>query len=241
MIESRGTFDTAHRTLQICGQVFRYGIATCRCRRDISADLRGALKPVKLGNFAAITEPAQIGRLLKCIDNYHGNLIVRTALSMAPYVFVRPKELRLAQWSEISLGAAEWRIPAEKMKMRNPHIIPLARQVVELLETIRPYTGGGQYVFPGFRKLTKPISDATLLNALRSMGFDKETMTVHGFRAMASTRLNEMGYNSDWIERQLAHCEQNKVRASYNHAQYLKERRQMMQEWANYLDGLKNA
>lgn len=239
-IEERGARETAHRALSVCGQIFRYAIATDRAERDVTADLRGALKPVKSTSFATITDPAAIGALLRSIDAYHGSLIVKAALKIAPYVFVRPSELRLAEWKEINFEENEWRIPASRMKMRELHIVPLSRQAAEIFRDLYQYTGNGELVFPGLRKRDKPISDATVLNALRSMGYGQEEMTVHGFRAMASTRLNEMGYNSDWIERQLAHGERNKVRASYNYAQYLKERRKMMQEWADYLDGLKN-
>lgn len=238
-IEARGAVETAHRALQNCGQIFRYAIATGRAERDTAADLRGALSPVKSTNFASITEPKDIGVLLREIDAYPGNMIVRAALRMAPYVFVRPGELRRAEWKEFNLDAAEWRIPALKMKMRQVHIVPLARQVMEILRELQPYTGHGQYLFPSVRTAQRPISDVTLLAALRRMGFTKEEMTVHGFRALASTLLNEQGYNRDWIERQLAHGERNSIRAAYNYAEYLPERRRMMQEWADYLDGLR--
>jgi len=158
---------------------------------------------------------------------------------MAPYVFVRPGELRRAEWSEFNMEDAEWRIPASRMKMKEKHIVPLSRQVVSILEDLHQYTGHTRYLFPSMRANSAPISDVTLLAALRRMGYDKDTMTVHGFRSMASTLLNEQGYNRDWIERQLAHGERNTVRASYNFAQYLPERRKMMQEWSDYLDGLR--
>lgn len=238
-IEARGAVETAHRALQNCGQIFRYAIATGRAERDTAADLRGALSPVKSTNFASITEPKDIGALLREIDAYPGNMIVHAALRMAPYVFVRPGELRRAEWAEFSLESAEWRIPAARMKMRETHIVPLARQVLTILEDLHRFTGHGRYLFPSMRANSAPISDVTLLAALRRMGYDKDVMTVHGFRSMASTLLNEQGYNRDWIERQLAHGERNTVRASYNYAQYLPERRRMMQEWADYLDGLR--
>lgn len=238
-IEARGAVETAHRALQNCGQIFRYAIATGRAERDTAADLRGALSPVKSTNFASITEPKDIGALLREIDAYPGNMIVRAALRMAPYVFVRPGELRRAEWAEFSLESAEWRIPAARMKMRETHIVPLARQMLTILEDLHRFTGHGRYLFPSMRVNSAPISDVTLLAALRRMGYDKDVMTVHGFRSMASTLLNEQGYNRDWIERQLAHGERNTVRASYNYAQYLPERRRMMQEWADYLDGLR--
>ena len=240
-IENRGAVDTAHRTLQDCSRIFRYAIATGRAERDPAADLKGALAPVKSTSFASIREPAAIGALLRDIDAYTGNHIVRAALRLAPYVFVRPGELRRAEWTEINLDAAEWRIPAAKMKMRMVHIVPLARQVVELLHDLHPYTGGGRYLFPSMRANSAPISDMTLLAGLRRLGYGKEEMTVHGFRSMASTLLNEQGYNRDWIERQLAHGERNSVRAAYNFAEYLPERRKMMQEWADYLDALREA
>lgn len=238
-IEARGAVDTAHRALQNCGQIFRYAMATGRAERNIAADLRDALSPVRPTNFASITEPKVIGALLRDIDAYFGNLIVRAALRMAPYVFVRPGELRRAEWSEFNLESAEWRIPASRIKMKEMHIVPLARQVVAILEDLQQYTGHGRYLFPSMRANSAPISDVTLLAALRRMGYDKDTMTVHGFRSMASTLLNEKGYNRDWIERQLAHGERNIARASYNYAQYLPERRKMMTEWADYLDELR--
>ena len=238
-IEAKGVIDTAHRTLQTCGQIFRYAVATGRAERDTAADLRDALTPVKHVSFATITEPKAIGALLRDIDAYPGNLIVRAALCIAPYVFVRPGELRRAEWVEFNLEGAEWRIPAPRMKMRQVHIVPLARQVIDILEDLRQYTGHGRYLFPSMRANSAPISDATLLAALRRMGYGKEDMSVHGFRSMASTLLNEQGYNRDWIERQLAHGERNSVRAAYNYAEYLPERRRMMQAWAEYLDGLR--
>lgn len=240
-IEARGAVETAHRTLQNCGQVFRYAIATGRAERDPAADLRGALTPIKHTSFASITEPKEIGALLRDIDAYQGNIIVCAALRMAPYVFVRPGELRRAEWEEFNLEAKEpeWRIPASRMKMRKLHIVPLAPQVVSILQDLHRYTGNGRYLFPSMRAKSAPISDVTLLAALRRMGYDKESMTVHGFRSMASTLLNEQGYNRDWIERQLAHGERNTVRAAYNYAEYLPERRRMMQEWADYLDELR--
>jgi integrase len=167
-------------------------------------------------------------------------MIVCAALRMAPYVFVRPGELRRAEWAEVNLTGAEWRIPPEKMKMKVQHIVPLARQVVGILEDLRQYTGQSRYLFPSMRANSVPISDMTLLAGLRRLGYGKDDMTVHGFRSMASTLLNEQGYNRDWIERQLAHGERNSVRAAYNYAEYLPERRKMMQAWADYLDHLKH-
>lgn len=240
-IEARGAVDTAHRAMQDCSRVFRYAVATGRAERDPAADLKGALAPVKSSSFASIKEPQAIGALLRDIDAYSGNLIVRAALRLAPYVFVRPGELRRAEWTEFNLDAAEWRIPAEKMKMRVVHIVPLARQVVQILRDLAQYTGGGRYLFPSMRAESSPISDMTLLAGLRRLGYGKDAMTVHGFRSMASTLLNEQGDNRDWIERQLAHGERNSVRAAYNYAEYLPERRRMMEEWADYLDGLRES
>lgn len=238
-IEDRGAYETAHRTKQRCGQIFRYAIATGRAKHDPTADLRGALTPVTVTHRAAITDPVQIGALLRAIDDYTGSFVVRTAMKLAPLVFLRPGELRQAEWTEFDLEAAQWRIPAEKMKMRSEHIVPLPTQALTILQELHPLTGRGRYVFPGERSRTRPMSDGTINAALRRMGFDKSTMTGHGFRAMASTRLNELGWAPDVIERQLAHTEKNKVRAAYNRAQYLDDRKRMTQAWADYLDTLK--
>ncbi|MBE1162525.1 tyrosine-type recombinase/integrase [Dyella acidiphila] len=238
-IEERGAHETAHRTKQRCGQIFRYAIATGRARHDPTADLRGALTPAKVKHRAAITGPARVGELLRAIEGYTGGLVVRTALKLAPLLFVRPGELRQAEWAEFDLDAGQWRIPASKMKMRELHIVPLPTQAVVALQELQPLTGRGRYVFPGERSRQRPMSEAAVNAALRRMGFDKDTMTGHGFRAMASTRLNEMGWSADVIERQLAHAERNKVRAAYNRAQYLAERKKMMQGWADYLDSLR--
>ncbi len=240
-IERKGILETAHRTKQNCGQVFRYAIATGRAERDPSADLRGALTPVKHGHMATITEPKKIGELLRAIDGYEGTPVAKYAMKLAPLVFVRPGELRHAEWNEIDLEKAEWRIPAEKMKMKDPHIVPLSTQAVEILKKIEPITGKGRYVFPSIRTNLRPMSENTILAALRRMGYTKEEMTGHGFRAMASTLLHEQGWLSDIIERQLAHAERNNVKAAYNYAQYLPERRRMMQAWADYLDKLKDS
>ena len=228
-IESKGILETAHRAQQNCGQVFRYAIATGRAERDSSADLRGALAPVKHGRMATITEPKKIGELLKAISGYEGTPVAKCALRLAPLVFVRPGELR----------HAEWRIPAKKMKMKSPHIVPLSKQAVEVLCEIEPITGHGKYVFPSIRTTSRPMSDNTVLAALRRMGYTKKEMSGHGFRAMASTVLHEQGWKSDIIERQLAHTERNSIKAAYNYAQHLPERRKMMQAWADYLDQLK--
>ena len=235
-IESRGAIETAHRIKQICGQVFRYAIATGRADRDPSADLRGALSPVKPKRMATITNPGKIGELLRAIAGYEGHFITKCALQFAPLVFVRPGELRHAEWREISFDTAEWKIPAEKMKMRNPHIVPLSRQAVAVLRELEPFTKRSRYVFPSLRSSERPMSNNTVLAALRRMGYAKEEMSGHGFRSMASTLLNEQGWNRDAIERQLAHAEGNGVRAAYNYAEFLPERRKMMQAWADNLD-----
>ena len=238
-IESRGILETAHRVKQTCGQVFRYAIATGRAERDPSVDLRGALAPVKLGRMATITEPKKIGELLRAIEGYEGTPVAKCALRFAPLVFVRPGELRQAEWEEIDFDHSEWRIPAEKMKMKDPHIVPLSKQAVAILNEIHPITCQGRYVFPSIRTNLRPMSNNTILAALRRMGYAKDEMSGHGFRAMASTILHEQGWPSDVIERQLAHAERNNVKAAYNYAQYLPERRRMMQAWADYLDTLK--
>lgn len=238
-IEERGALETAHRAKQECGMVFRYAIATGRAERDSSADLRGALPPPKKQNMATITDPKEVAALLRAMDDYHGSLVTRCALRLAPLLFVRPGELRQAEWAEIDLERAEWRIPAEKMKAREQHIVPLARQALVILEELRPLTGQGRYLFPSERTRERPMSNNTVLAALRRMGYPKEEMSGHGVRAMASTLLNEQGWHRDAIERQLAHAERNKVRAAYNHAEHLPERRKMMAAWADYLDALR--
>ncbi len=239
-IEDRGAIETAHRVKQICGQVFRYAIATGRGERDPSMDLKGALPPTKPKHMATITSPDKIGELMRAIDGYQGNLITRCALKFAPLTFVRPGELRHAEWVEINIDEQVWKIPAEKMKMRSVHIVPLSRQAIVVLKEILPLTGDGKYVFPSLRTGSRPMSENTVLAALRRMGYAKEEMTGHGFRGMASTVLHEKGWSTDVIERQLAHAEGNSVKAAYNHAQHLPERRKMMQWWADYLMKLAN-
>ncbi|MCU7844708.1 MAG: tyrosine-type recombinase/integrase [Candidatus Thiodiazotropha sp. (ex Monitilora ramsayi)] len=238
-IENRGAVETAHRIHQSCGQIFRYAVATGRAERDPSADLKGALPPTRQKHHASITDPQKIGELLRAIDGYEGSFVTRCALQLASLTFVRPGELRHAEWSEIDLGKAEWRIPAEKMKMNVVHIVPLSSQALSVLQEIHPLTGRGKYVFPGVRSLRRPMSENTVNAALRRLGYTKDEMTGHGFRSMASTILNEQGWHRDAIERQLAHAERNSVRAAYNYAEHLPERIRMMQSWADYLDGLK--
>ena len=237
-IETR-SLDTAHRAMQNCGQVFRYAIATGRQQNDPTHALKGAIPPIRDNHFASITHPEQIGPLLRAIEGYKGEFITQSALRLGPLVFVRPGELRHAEWSEINLEIGEWRIPSEKMKMGQPHIVPLARQSVIILTGLQPLTGTGKYLFPSVRSSDRPISENTINAALRRLGYTKDEMTGHGFRSMASTLLNEQGWNRDHIERQLAHAERNRIRAAYNYADYLPERRKMMQAWADYLDTLK--
>jgi len=238
-LERRGKHETAHRTKQRISQVLRYAIATGRAESDLTADLRGALTSIKVANYAAIIEPAKIGELLRAIDGYSGYPATEAALKLAPLVFVRPGELRAATWPEINLKGAEWRIPAERMKMKEAHIVPLSRQAVTILRDLEPITGPDGFVFPGVGDPNRPMSENALTVALRRMGYSGKEMTAHGFRAMASTCLNELGWHPDVIELQLAHKERNKVRAAYNRAQRLTERRKMMQAWADYLDKLK--
>lgn len=246
-IEGRGALETTHRAMANCGQVFRYGVATGRVERDPTGDLRGALPVPKKKHHASITDPRRIGELLRAIDAYEGTLVTKSALRLAPLVFVRPGELRMAQWSEIDLEKAEWRIPAERMKMREQHIVPLSHQAVEILRELEPLTNRPllakpntpRYVFPGSQSRERPMSNNAILAALRRMGYAKEEMTGHGFRSMASTCLHEQGWNHQAIERQLAHAERNAVSAAYNYAEHLPERRRMMQAWADYLESLK--
>lgn len=237
-VEARGALETAHRIKQIIGQVFRYAIATGKASRDPSADLRGALPPVREKHHAALTDPKQVGALLRAINEYKGSFVTRCALRLAPLVFVRPGELRKAEWSEFDLDAATWRIPAARMKMRSEHVVPLSRQAVEILLELKPLTGVWRYVFPCARTAGRPMSENAITAALRRMGYGREEMTGHGFRSTASTLLNELGWSADAIERQLAHAERDGVRDAYNRAEYLAERQRMMQSWADYLDGL---
>ncbi len=238
-IESRGRRETAHRTRADCSRVFRYAVASSRAERDVTVDLRGALAPVKKVNFAAIIDPLGVGALLRAIDGYRGQSATEIALRLAPYLFVRPGELRSAEWSEFDFDAAEWRIPATKTKMRRAHVVPLAAQVVALLGELEPLTGGGRYLFPTLQDPNRPMSNNTLNSALRRLGYTTQQHTAHGFRTTASTLLNEQGFHPDLIELQLAHKDRNETRATYNKAERLAERRKMMQQWATYLDGLK--
>lgn len=238
-IEMRGSRETAHRVKQTCGQIFRYAVSTRRAQRDVTADLRGALAKVNSKNLPAITEPAKVAELLRAIEGFEGSPEVKYALKLAPLVFVRPGELRKAEWSEIDLDGATWEIPAAKMKMKKPHIVPLSAQAVSILKSIYPLTGSGKYVFPCCRSVARPMSNMTLGAALDRLGYGGE-MTPHGFRAMARTILDEvLQVRPDFIEHQLAHAVRDPNGRAYNRTAHLAERRKMMQRWADYLDSLK--
>lgn len=236
-VEGRGAVDMAHRLAQDLNRIMMFAISSGLATNNTAFGLVGALASHKAKNFPAITEPTEVGALLRSIDAFECSFVVKSALRILPYVFTRPGELRNMTWSEIAGDV--WEIPAEKMKMKRPHIVPLSGQVLAILEDIRPLTGDGIYVFPSLRTASRPISDGALNAALRRMGYAKDQMTPHGFRTMASTRLHEMGFKTEVIERQLAHVDQNKVRGVYNKAEYLDDRRKMMFAWADYLDGLK--
>jgi integrase len=241
-IQNRGVIETAHRVKSFCSEIFRYGIRTDRCERDPSQDLKGALIPMPAKkHMATMTNTKEIGGLLRAIDGYTGDEITRAALKLSPYVFLRPGELRSARWEDIDLDKKMWKISADNMKMKRPHIIPLSTQVIAILENIQEVTGRWKYVFPSLRTKDRPISNNTINGALRRLGYTKDEITAHGFRAMASTLLHENGFESAHIEVQLAHAESNKVKEAYNHADYIPQRTQMMQWWADYLDSLRNA
>jgi integrase len=239
-VEARGAIETAKRVKQVAGQVFRYAVATGRADRDPSQDLKGALAPVVKTHLAAITEPARVGPLLLALDDYRGTPVVRAALRLAPLVFTRPGELRQARWSEVDLDGAEWRIPAERMKSRQPHIVPLSAQAIEILEDLQLLTGRLESVFPSGHSPRRPMSNNAVLAALRRSGISTEEMTGHGFRAMARTILDEvLGYRVDWIEHQLAHAVKDANGRAYNRTAHLEGRKKMMQGWADYLDELR--
>jgi integrase len=240
-IEKRGRHETATRVRSTVGAVFRYAIATGRAERDPSADLRGALITPTVTHRATIVEPNAVGALLRAIDGFEGQPTTRYALQLAPLVFVRPGELRKAEWSEFNCDDAEWRIPAAKMKMRRPHRVPLSPQTLAILAELREISGASKYLFPSTRSWHRPISENTLNAALRRLGYDKTELTVHGLRSTASSLLNESGkWHADAIERQLAHQEQNEVRGAYTHAaEFWQERVRMMHWWASHLDGLR--
>lgn len=239
-MEERGILESAQRVRTICGQVFRYAIATGRAERDIAADLRGALTTPKKKHLAAITTPKEVAALLRAIDSLEGTFIVKCAMKLSPFVFLRPGELRQAEWSEIDLDAAEWNLPAEKMKMKQPHLVPLSTQAVAILREIQPLTGSTRYVFHSSRSTKRPMSDMALSAALRRLGYEQGEMTPHGFRAMARTLLDEvLQIRPDFIEHQLAHAVRDPNGRAYNRTTHLIERKKMMQVWADYLDGLK--
>ena len=246
-VEARGAIETAHRIKQACGQVFRYGVATGRCERDPTADLRDALAPVIVAHHAAITCPKRVGELLRAIHAYKGLPITRVALQLAPMLFQRPGELRRAEWAEFDLDAGLWAIPSERMKRTmqgkasgGAHIVPLASQAVAVLRDLRPLTGHGRYVFPSPRTGERPMSDNAVLSALRRMGFPKHEMTGHGFRAMARTMLAErLGVDESVIEAQLGHNVRDSLGRAYNRTEFVDQRRAMMQTWADYLDRLR--
>lgn len=239
-IEARGAIESAHKIKQLCGQVFRAAVASGLADRDVTADLRGALSSVPKANFAAITEPLHAGALLRSIHAYTGHPYAIAALKLSPLVFVRPGELRSAEWTEIDLEAAEWRIPGVKMKMGQDHLVPLSTQAVSLLRAMHGMTGDGKYVFPSIRTSDRCMSENTINAALRSMGYAKEVMTGHGFRAMARTIMDEvLGERVDLIEHQLAHAVKDPNGRAYNRTAHLPARRKMMQRWADYLDKLR--
>ena len=240
-IEDKGRFETAHRVRGLISRITRLAIGSGRAERNVADDLIGTLGSRRKKHYATITEPTRIADLLKAIYGYQGQPVVTAALRLAPLVFVRPGELRGARWAEFDLDGQEpsWRIPGERMKMGTEHIVPLAPQAVTILKDLQALTGNGELCFPGLRSRARPISDNTINAALRRLGFDKDTMTGHGFRSLASTRLNEMDFPGDVVELQLSHAERNKVRASYNFAKRLPERRKMMIAWADYLDDLR--
>lgn len=237
-IEKRGTVDMAHRIQQHCGAIFRFAMSIGTVGADPTPALHGALSTAKTEHYAALTDPKDYAELLRSIDDYRGEVTTKVAMQLLAYAFQRTKEVRFAEWSHFDLEGAMWRIPAEVMKMREAHIVPLSKQVVTMLQELKTLTGSGRLAFPSTTNRDRPISENTVTYALARMGY-KGRMTGHGFRSVASTILNEQGYRHDVIERQLAHSEQNQVRAAYNRAEYLPERKAMMQEWADYLDKLK--
>jgi integrase len=239
-IENRGAIETAHRVAQICSKVFMFAIASGLLENNPANGVSQALKVSTVKPMAAITEPKEIKALMEAIEAFQGSFIVRQALRTAPLVFVRPGELRHAEWSEIDFEENLWSIPGEKMKMKRPHIVPLSKQAIQILRELEPLTGSGLYVFPSIRTPARPMSENTINVALRRLGYDNTQMTGHGFRTMASTRLHEMGFHTDHIEMQLAHADKNSIRGTYNKALYLEPRKRMMQAWADYLYNLKN-
>ncbi len=239
-IASRGALDSAHRLRHHCGMIFRYAIVHEYAERDIAADLRGALPPVKGGHHAAATTPKDLAPILRSIDDFNGSFIVKSALQLLPLVFCRPGELRAAEWSEINFDDCIWEIPAERMKMKQPHIVPLSRQAIAILKELQPLTGYGRYLFPCHRSPLRCMSNNALNAGLRRLGFTKEEATAHGFRASARTILDEvLKIRPDFIEHQLSHSVRDALGTAYNRTSHLDERKKMMQTWADYLDNLK--
>lgn len=239
-IERKGQLESARRTLQLAGAVFRYAVATARLTSDPTRDLRGALTAPTVTHYGAIIDPARVGELLRAIDGYEGQPITKLAMQLAPHVFVRPGELRHAEWNEFDIEGALWTIPAGKTKMRKDHLVPLSRQSIAILEDLRTLTGHDGYVFPSIRSRKRPMSDNTINAGLRRLGYSTDEMTAHGFRAMASTLLNESGkWHSDAIERALAHGDSDRIRAAYHRGAHWKERVAMAQWWSDHLDQLR--
>ena len=239
-IEAKGHIETAHKTKQTAGQIFRFAVATGRADRDPSIDLKGALQPVNVKHHAAITEPQAFGNLLIALDSYQGSVVVMTALKLSPLFFCRQGELRHMEWAEIDWDKKQWELPAEKMKMREPHIVPLCKQAIELLQNLHAITGRGEYVFPNPRSGSRPMSENAVRSAIRTLGYTNEEMTPHGFRATARTLLDEeLGYPFELIEHQLAHAVRDPTGRAYNRTKHLEKRHDMMQGWADYLDKLK--
>ncbi|CAZ88954.1 putative Phage integrase [Thiomonas arsenitoxydans] len=239
-IEARGLGETARRVHQLIAQVMRYAVATGRTDADPTPALRGALKPVMVRHHAAVIEPVELGAMLRAFEGYSGGVVVRTALQLQVMLFVRPGELRHMEWAELDLDGAQWRIPGERMKMREPHIVPLPQQAVALLKDLQPFSSRSRYVFPSPRSKDRPMSENAVNVALRALGFDRDTVTGHGFRATARTILDEhLRYRVEVIEMQLAHAVRDPLGRAYNRTKYLEERKDMMQAWAGYLDKLK--
>lgn len=240
-MEQRGANDSAKRLVQICGQIFRYAVAEGSAERDVTQDLKGALQKAEKRHYAAITDPTQLAPLLRAMDGYSGHIYSRIALRLTPMLFVRPGELRHAEWAEIDFDAAEWRIPRRKMKMGIDHIVPLSTQAIALLREVQTVSGHGQYVFPSIRTGERPMSENTVNAALRGLGYDNTLQTAHGFRATARTILDEvLGERVDLIEHQLAHAVKDANGRAYNRTAHLAARREMMQRWSNYLKKIIN-
>lgn len=239
-IESRGAMETAHRAKQVAGQVFRYAVATGLIENDPTRDLKGVLTPKKTAHHAAITAPVEVGNLLRAIDGYEGTHIVRALLAITPLLFQRPGEIRQMEWQEVDFDKKQWEIPGHKMKMGEPHIVPLSKQALKILENIHPLTSWGQYVFSNERRRKAPVSDGTVNKALRNLGYTKHQMTAHGFRAMARTLLDEvLEFPPHLIEQQISHAVRDPLGRAYNRTSHLPQRKKMMQAWADYLDKLK--